>query len=178
MCSYLAFHISLLIINPAKIKKISYLEFFFLIYTPLLKNLYSVKITSLLSLILMMNYFIHSSYSQIRNAPLTAKDSEMASQNYQRYCSLCHGTEREGGAADFAPSLRSKSLMSTIPLNFLASSIGFGRPNTAMAAYLSDMGGPMSMKEIFNLASWLKYESGHETIALSNQMAVCFARPQ
>ena len=114
----------------------------------------------------MLNCSIHLSFSQIRNAPLTTKDSEAASKNYQRYCSLCHGTEREGGAADFAPSLRSKSLMSTIPLNFLASSIGFGRPNTPMAAYLKDMGGPLSMKEIFNLASWLKFESGHENIIL------------
>ncbi len=117
----------------------------------------------------MLNCSIHSSFSQIRNAPLTAKDSERASQNYQRYCALCHGTEREGGAADFAPSLRSKSLMSTIPLNFLASSIGFGRPDTPMAAYLKDMGGPLSMKEIFNIASWLKYESGYQTIAISDE---------
>ena len=54
-----------------------------------------------------------------------------------------------------------------MPLNFLASSIGFGRPNTAMAPYLADSGGPMSMKDIFTLAIWLKYKAGHETIELS-----------
>jgi cytochrome c oxidase cbb3-type subunit 3 len=96
-------------------------------------------------------------------------DVERAEQLYQKYCTLCHGADREGNAADFAPSLRSKSLMSTIPLNFLASSIGFGRPNTAMAAYLSDMGGPLSMKDIFTLAIWLQYKSGHQTIALSEE---------
>ena len=109
-------------------------------------------------------------FSQIRNAPLTNKDRDLASQNYQRYCSLCHGSDREGNAADFAPSLRSKSLMSTIPLNFLASSIGFGRPNTAMAAYLKDMGGPLSMKEIFDMASWLKFESGHKNIIITEEI--------
>lgn len=57
-------------------------------------------------------------------------------------------------------------MMSTMPLNFLASSIGFGRPNTAMAAYLSDSGGPLTMKDIFTLAIWLKHESGVETISL------------
>lgn len=92
---------------------------------------------------------------------------DRAEQNYQKYCALCHGADREGGAADHAPSLTSKSLMSTIPLNFLASSIGFGRPNTAMAPYLADSGGPMSMREIFTMASWLKYKAGHETIELS-----------
>ena len=106
-------------------------------------------------------------YAQIRNAPLTKIDAERAEQNYQKYCTLCHGADREGGAADNAPSLKSKSLMSTMPLNFLASSIGFGRPNTAMAPYLADSGGPMSMKDIFTLAIWLKYKAGHETIELS-----------
>ena len=105
--------------------------------------------------------------AQIRNAPLTKIDAERAEKNYQKYCTLCHGADREGGAADYAPSLKSKSLMSTMPLNFLASSIGFGRPNTAMAPYLADSGGPMSMKDIFTLAIWLKYKAGHETIELS-----------
>lgn len=98
--------------------------------------------------------------------PLTKIDAERAAQNYQRYCALCHGTEREGDAADFAPSLKSNSLMSTMPLNFLASSIGFGRPNTAMAAYVSDLGGPLSMKDIFSMAIWLKLESGAESVEL------------
>jgi len=105
--------------------------------------------------------------AQIRNAPLTKLDAERAEKNYQKYCSLCHGADREGGAADYAPSLSSKSLMSTIPLNFLASSIAFGRPNTAMSPYLSDTGGPLSMKDIFTLAIWLKHKSGFETIELS-----------
>ena len=61
-----------------------------------------MKIRSVLSFILLFYCSIHSTFSQIRNAPLTAKDSELASQNYQRYCALCHGTEREGNAADLA----------------------------------------------------------------------------
>lgn len=117
--------------------------------------------------LILMFFTTTISYAQIRNPPLTKIDMEQAASNYQKYCALCHGAEREGNAADFAPSLKSKSLMSTMPLNFLASSIGFGRPNTAMAPYLSDSGGPMTMKEIFTLASWLKYKAGHETIELS-----------
>lgn len=105
--------------------------------------------------------------AQIKNPPLTQRDIQSAQSNYARYCALCHADNRAGNAADYAPSLRSKSLMSTITLNFLASSIAFGRPNTPMAAYLKDYGGPLTMKEIFTLASWLKQEAGHETIALS-----------
>ena len=129
----------------------------------------AINTTSILNskIILILLFFSCISYGQIRNAPLTKIDMDRAELNYQKYCTLCHGADREGGAADYAPSLKSKSLMSTIPLNFLASSIGFGRPNTAMAPYLADSGGPMSMKEIFNLAIWLKYKAGHETIELS-----------
>ncbi|MCA0933439.1 c-type cytochrome [Lutimonas saemankumensis] len=116
--------------------------------------------------LILFSFCIVSADAQIRNAPLTKIDAEKAYQNYQQYCALCHGKEREGNAADFAPSLRSNSLMSTMPLNFLASSIGFGRPNTAMAAYLSDSGGPLTMKDIFTLAIWLKHESGAQTISL------------
>ena len=105
--------------------------------------------------------------AQGRIPPLTRADAEIAGTNYRKYCALCHGDEREGGAADNAPSLRSKSLMSTIPLNFLASSVGFGRPGTPMAAYLDEMGGPLSMKEIFALSIWLKQEAGHEMVELS-----------
>jgi len=106
-------------------------------------------------------------WSQGRIPPLTRMDTERAEANYKQYCALCHGEEREGDAADYAPSLRSRSLMSTMPLNFLASSIGFGRPGTPMAAYLDEMGGPLSMREIFTLAAWLKQVSGHEQIELS-----------
>ncbi len=105
-------------------------------------------------------------FGQIRNAPLTREDIQKATSNYAQYCALCHGVDREGNAADFAPSLRSQSLMSTIPLNFLASSVAFGRPDTPMAAYLNEMGGPLNMRDIFTLAIWLKFESKAETIAL------------
>lgn len=112
---------------------------------------------------------VAKSHGQVRRIPLTKIEMENSEQQYQKFCALCHGSEREGNAADFAPSLRSKSLMATTPLNFLASTIGFGRPNTAMAAYLIDMGGPMSMKEIFNMALWLQYKSGHEPITLGTE---------
>lgn len=117
--------------------------------------------------ILFCLFNVSAFWAQERIPPLTRIDEEKASSNYRQYCALCHGTERDGGAADYAPSLRSKSLMSTMPLNFLASSIGFGRPDTPMAAYLDEMGGPLSMKEIFMLSVWLKHKSGQQGIELS-----------
>lgn len=126
---------------------------------------YTIK--SLLLFLLLIS--AAQSHCQVRRIPLTKIEMEQSEQQYQKFCALCHGGEREGNAADFAPSLKSRSYMATTPLNFLASTIGFGRPNTAMAAYLIDMGGPMTMKEIFNMALWLQYQAGHEPISLGTE---------
>jgi cytochrome c oxidase cbb3-type subunit 3 len=106
--------------------------------------------------------------AQSKLPPLTRSDEAMAASNYMKYCALCHGEEREGNAADFAPSLSSKSLMQTMPVNIMASTIAFGRPNTAMAAYMDEMGGPLTMKDIFNLSIWLKHQAGFEEIQLDD----------
>ena len=36
---------------------------------------------------------------------LTPAESAAAASDYQRYCALCHGADREGHANDAAPSL-------------------------------------------------------------------------
>lgn len=82
---------------------------------------------------------------------------------YIKYCALCHGENREGYAADNAPSLRSHSLMATTKSsNFLRYTIQFGREETAMAGYLKDQGGPLTYIEIEMLLKWLHESSGVE----------------
>jgi len=79
-----------------------------------------------------------------------------AKELYTKYCTLCHGENREGYAADNAPSLRSKSLLATSKNNnFMRYTIQFGRANTAMAGYLKNQGGPMEYIEIELLLEWL-----------------------
>jgi len=41
---------------------------------------------------------------------LTIPQAKVAAENYQKYCALCHGADRQGHVNDHAPSLRSKSL--------------------------------------------------------------------
>jgi mono/diheme cytochrome c family protein/rhodanese-related sulfurtransferase len=78
---------------------------------------------------------------------------------YTKYCALCHGENREGYAADNAPSLRSHSLLATSKNNnFMRYTIQFGRANSAMAGYLDTQGGPMEYIEIELLLQWL-YET-------------------
>lgn len=90
---------------------------------------------------------------------------------YQKYCALCHGENREGYAADFAPSLRSKSLLATSKSNnFMRYTIQYGRAGTAMAGYLDRQGGPMEYIEIELLLQWLYDTAGvEEPIDLSRE---------
>ncbi|MFT4574918.1 MAG: cytochrome c oxidase cbb3-type subunit 3, partial [Marinomonas primoryensis] len=39
---------------------------------------------------------------------LTAEQTAVAAANYQKYCVLCHGENREGHKNEHAPSLRAK----------------------------------------------------------------------
>ncbi len=102
---------------------------------------------------------------------LTSTAREYAAAMYTKYCALCHGDNREGYAADFAPSLKSHSLLATtVNNNFLRYTIQYGREGTAMAGYLKKQGGPMELIEIDLLLKWLLEESGvEEPIDLSRE---------
>ncbi len=89
----------------------------------------------------------------------TEADSSPAAANYQKYCALCHGADREGYANDQAPSLKSKTLFSSgraVPHRAIA----YGRPGTPMGPYLDEVGGPMTEDEIRSLAMWLSNKVG------------------
>ena len=79
---------------------------------------------------------------------------------YARYCALCHGDNREGYAADEAPSLRSPQLIASAPGSYLWTAISYGRPNTPMAAFADTQGGPLSHDAQHALVDWLIEESG------------------
>lgn len=104
--------------------------------------------------------FVHVSK---RGEKLDSTAHIQAATMYAKYCVLCHGENREGYAADFAPSLRSHSLMATTQSsNFLRYTVHYGREGTAMAGYLKDQGGPMEYAEIEVLLQWLFESSGVE----------------
>ncbi|MEQ8239505.1 MAG: c-type cytochrome [Cyclobacteriaceae bacterium] len=89
--------------------------------------------------------------------------AQNASGMYQKYCALCHGEDRQGYAADNAPSLRSKSLLGTSKSNnFMRYTMQYGRVGTAMAGYLDAQGGPMEYIEIEVLLQWLYDQAGVE----------------
>ncbi|WP_088125048.1 c-type cytochrome [Roseivirga misakiensis] len=97
-----------------------------------------------------------------------------AGELYTKYCALCHGDERQGYAADNAPSLRSKSLLATsMNNNFMRYTIQFGRANTAMAGYLKAQGGPLDYIEIELLLEYLKQTAGvTEAIDVSREPVI------
>ncbi len=104
-------------------------------------------------------------YSFKEGVKLDTASIKYASGMYAKYCALCHGKDREGYAADFAPSLRSKNLMAiTVApasnFNFLSHTISYGRTGTAMAPYAKSQGGPLEEDDIEVLLLWLHESSG------------------
>lgn len=87
--------------------------------------------------------------------PLTAEETAKAASDYKQYCALCHGPDREGYVNDHAPSLRSKSLLSSDFPAAVYNAIAYGRPGTPMGGYMDDVGGPLDQKAILGLMRWL-----------------------
>ncbi len=79
---------------------------------------------------------------------------------YAQYCALCHGADRQGHAADHAPSLRAPELWESAPAPYLWQAIAFGRPGTPMAAFAAEQGGPLSHSAQHALMDWLIDQSG------------------
>ncbi len=112
--------------------------------------------------------FVQESLEQGNLARMLRPDDEQDSvamkhsaSMYQKYCALCHGENREGYAADNAPSLSSHSLLATSKTsNYLRYTIHFGRSGTAMAGYLKQEGGPLEYIEIEMIMQWLFQTSG------------------
>jgi mono/diheme cytochrome c family protein/rhodanese-related sulfurtransferase len=113
-----------------------------------------------------------SAHAQSGPPALTPEQAAAAAGNYQRYCALCHGDDRQGHVNDHAPSLKSPSLISSAFPMMLGEAIAYGRIGTPMGAYLDEVGGPMSYREIMEMTLWLRQvadvepvEIGFETIA-------------
>jgi mono/diheme cytochrome c family protein/rhodanese-related sulfurtransferase len=95
------------------------------------------------------------------------EEAAAAAADYQVYCALCHGENREGYANDGAPSLRSKSLMASgYPFHILYT-VGYGRPGTAMAGFFDEVGGPLDQAQLYRLVRWLGEQVDVEPLELS-----------
>ncbi len=110
-------------------------------------------------------------YRTIRSPrSLTAEETRVAADQYQRYCSLCHGADRQGYANDHAPSLRSKSLFrSGVPHEVLRP-IQYGREGTAMGGYLNEVGGPLTLDETWNLTYWLFWQADARRVRITKEL--------
>lgn len=98
---------------------------------------------------------------------LTPEQAANAASNYQKYCALCHGDNREGHKNDHAPSLRSKSLFESGVPHAILRPLSYGRQGTAMGGYLDEIGGPMDLDEVWDLTYWLFWQSGAQRVKLS-----------
>ncbi len=89
-----------------------------------------------------------------------------AAADYQAFCALCHGAERQGHVNDHAPSLRSESLLrSGFPWPIL-NAIAYGRRGTPMGAYFDEVGGPLDRDRLYRLVRWLGEMGGYDPLDL------------
>lgn len=100
---------------------------------------------------------------------LTPEQAEVAAANYQKYCAICHGKDREGYANDHAPSLRSKQLLAAGTPHAVLRPMSYGRAGTAMGGYLDEVGGPMTLDETWDLTYWLFWQAGVDRVELSTK---------
>lgn len=98
---------------------------------------------------------------------LTEEQSLRAAENYKKYCTLCHGENREGHVNDHAPSLRSKSLFESGVPHAILRPLSYGREGTPMGGYLDEVGGPLTLDEAWDLTYWLFWQSGAQRVKLS-----------
>ena len=105
---------------------------------------------------------------------LTLTEARMAEAEatYQQYCALCHGEDRTGYRADHAPSLRTASLLGTGYPRFLYATIGYGRANTAMEGYSTELGGPLTRDQLRLLTRWLAQVEGVERVDLDHDAVI------
>ena len=129
------------------------------------KNTIAVLVVGLLAL-------SGSSVTLVQAAALTDEESAAAAADYQKYCALCHGDDRQGHVNDHAPSLKSKSLMSTAYRWHLWFPTAYGRQGTPMAGFFEEVGGPMTKDEIFNVLAWLKEQVDVEKVELSRDPVI------
>lgn len=131
-----------------------------------------MKKVSFIVLSLMMCFLseiLHAKTYEKQRPPreLTAEQSTRAAANYQKYCTLCHGVNREGHANDHAPSLRSKSLMESGVPHAILRTLSYGREGTPMGGYLDEVGGPLTLDEAWDMTYWLFWEAGYDRIKLT-----------
>lgn len=95
-----------------------------------------------------------------------AEESAAAAADYQKYCSLCHGADRQGYANDEAPSLRSESLMRSGYPTHILYAVAYGRRGTPMGGYFDEIGGPLNQSDLYRLVRWLKEQVNVDFIDL------------
>jgi len=96
--------------------------------------------------------------------PMHPDEVAAAEADYQKYCALCHGADREGYANDEAPSLRSKSLIRSGFPRQMRYTVAYGRRGTPMGAYFDEVGGPLNQADMYRLLRWLKEQVDAEPI--------------
>ena len=94
---------------------------------------------------------------------------EEAEALYGQYCSICHGENGEGYAADGANQLNNQSWLATVTDEHIRQGIAIGRPPTTMSSWSWPYGGPLTSIEVDALVLLIRGWQTEPTITLSDE---------
>lgn len=80
--------------------------------------------------------------------PTLSPEAVRGGEFYARMCSVCHGANGEGYAADQAPRLAQPDFLSSVSDDYLRDAIAFGRRGTTMSAWARIKGGPLKPEDV------------------------------
>jgi cytochrome c oxidase cbb3-type subunit 3/ubiquinol-cytochrome c reductase cytochrome c subunit len=101
------------------------------------------RVLRLLRLLLVALLAVASGTLECGGPVTTAKEARGA-YVYARMCTVCHGADGQGYAADHAPSLTRADFLASVDDGYLRTAILQGRSGTTMSAWSSFRGGPLS----------------------------------
>src|SRR5580704_3015277 len=85
---------------------------------------------------------------------------------YHRMCSVCHGADGSGYAADNAPAIANPAYLGVVSDPFLQTVIGNGRAGTTMSAWSSSRSGPLGYRDISAVVAYLRTFAGPPRLPL------------
>jgi cytochrome c oxidase cbb3-type subunit 3/ubiquinol-cytochrome c reductase cytochrome c subunit len=88
---------------------------------------------------------------------------------YSRMCSVCHGREGQGYAADRATALAQPDFLASVTDAFLSSAIADGRGATTMSAWSRQRGGPLGPADVDALVVFLRTRGSGDRVALDER---------
>jgi mono/diheme cytochrome c family protein/rhodanese-related sulfurtransferase len=120
----------------------------------------------------MVTFFSLKSNHLLAGQPASKSESpdlsEKGSVLYEKYCSICHGSNGEGYLADEANALSNQDFLITASDAYIMEGILRGRPGTPMSAWDKEKGGALTREDAKAIVSFIRTWQKEPSVELNN----------